>query len=125
MYENTYPHTGKLIHQYPTAMNPHIPTPRTDRYIEQAKEFPTHQMEVISLGLSMKRLEEELVRADELIAELKEWKRQAMEVMPDFQAVGHALNLPLGTPVHEHILPAILELQAHRRMKNPPIEFPT
>ena len=39
--------------------------------------------------------------------ELLEWKRQAMAVMPDYQEIGRLLDLPLGTPVYEHIIPAI------------------
>ena len=48
---------------------------------------------------------------DEL-SELREWKRQAIEVMPDFQEIGKLLNIPLGKSVSDNIIPKIKELLA-------------
>lgn len=44
--------------------------------------------------------------------ELQAWKAEALAVMPDFQAIGQALGVPLGEAVHDRILPGILALQA-------------
>lgn len=44
--------------------------------------------------------------------ELANWKKEAMQVMPDFQAIGKALNLPLGVSISPEILPGILKLKA-------------
>lgn len=41
------------------------------------------------------------------IKALKEWKESAMNVMPDYQAIGKALNVPLGQSVHDKILPEL------------------
>ena len=46
------------------------------------------------------------------LKEVKEWKRQAIEVMADFQAIGRAINVPLGQSVHDKILPTITSLQS-------------
>lgn len=43
--------------------------------------------------------------------ELREWKRQAIEVMPDMQAIGKELNIKLGESVHDKILPGIIKLK--------------
>ncbi len=45
------------------------------------------------------------------LSELKEWKRQAIEAMPDFQEIGKLLNIPLGQSVTKNIIPKIKELQ--------------
>lgn len=42
---------------------------------------------------------------------LKEWKREALVVIPDYQAIGKVLDLPLGTNVWEKLLPEIKELK--------------
>src|SRR5690348_11764926 len=38
------------------------------------------------------------------LEELREWKRQAIEVMPDFQAIGKEIDVKLGEPVHDKIV---------------------
>jgi hypothetical protein len=48
------------------------------------------------------------------LAELHEWKKQALAVMPDFQQIGNALSLPLGSNVSEEILPGINRLKDQR-----------
>lgn len=45
------------------------------------------------------------------IEELKSWKQSAISVMPDMQAIGKALNVPLGQSVHDKILPGIEKLK--------------
>lgn len=44
------------------------------------------------------------------IKELKQWKAEALAVMPDMQAIGKAIGVPLGESIHDKILPAILQL---------------
>jgi hypothetical protein len=44
------------------------------------------------------------------LAELREWKRQAMMVMPDFQQIGTELGLTVGDNVCAEILPGIRRL---------------
>lgn len=44
------------------------------------------------------------------IERLKAWKQSAISVMPDMQAIGKALNIPLGQSVHDKILPGIERL---------------
>ena len=39
------------------------------------------------------------------VAELKAWKESALKVMPDFQAIGKIMELPLGTDVSPEIVP--------------------
>lgn len=46
------------------------------------------------------------------LAQLRRWKAEAMEVMPDFQAIGKALGVPLGATVHDKILEGIQALQS-------------
>lgn len=41
------------------------------------------------------------------VEELREWKRQATEVMPDFQAIGKEMGIPLGKSISDKILPWI------------------
>jgi hypothetical protein len=48
-----------------------------------------------------------LQTAEDRIKELEQWKREAISVMPDYQAIGKALNIPLGQSVHDKILPGI------------------
>jgi len=50
---------------------------------------------------------EQIQEKDKQIAELKEWKSQAIEVMVDFQEIGKAMNVGLGETVHDKILPHI------------------
>ncbi len=49
--------------------------------------------------------------AEQEIAELERWKREAIAVMPDYQAIGKALNIKLGESVHDKILPEITRLK--------------
>jgi hypothetical protein len=39
------------------------------------------------------------------LAELEQWKKEAMEVMPDYQEIGRLLNIPTGTAVHTQLIP--------------------
>lgn len=45
------------------------------------------------------------------LEELRAWKKQATEVMPDFQAIGKELGIPLGQTVHDKILTGIKKLK--------------
>lgn len=51
----------------------------------------------------------------EKILVLENWKAEALAVMPDMQAIGKAIAVPLGQSVHDKILPAILALQDENR----------
>jgi hypothetical protein len=48
-------------------------------------------------------------------AELKAWKKSAISIMPDYQAIGKLLELPLGASVDDKILPAIEQLAKMRK----------
>lgn len=59
--------------------------------------------------------------SDEL-RDLRRWKEEALQVMPDFQAIGKLLNVPLGGSVSEQIIPRIKALieraeEAEHRIK--------
>jgi hypothetical protein len=45
-------------------------------------------------------------------AELEAWKESALKVIPDFQAIGKLLELPLGTDVLPEIIPWITHAKA-------------
>jgi len=80
-------------------------TPRTDEHwwsIKGSLYWMNHPTR-----LEMEAMEREL-------AELHEWKKQALAVMPDFQQIGNALSLPLGSNVSEEILPGINRLKDQR-----------
>jgi hypothetical protein len=47
---------------------------------------------------------------EEELAALREWKREAIAVMPDMQKIGKLLNVPLGQSVHDKIIPGIESL---------------
>lgn len=56
--------------------------------------------------------QEQLLEKQELeIERLKAWKESAINVMPDMQAIGKALNVPLGQRIHDKILPGIERLK--------------
>lgn len=42
---------------------------------------------------------------------LRRWKAEAIEVMPDMQAIGKALDIQLGESIHDKILPGIEKLK--------------
>jgi hypothetical protein len=46
--------------------------------------------------------------------ELRAWKAHALACTPDWQAIGKALNLRLGTSVSDQVLPGILNLLKDR-----------
>lgn len=48
---------------------------------------------------------------DNELVELREWKQQAMSVMPDYQAIGKELNIKIGESIHDKILPGIMMLK--------------
>lgn len=50
---------------------------------------------------------------DEL-EELRQWKRQAIEVMPPYQEIGKLIGVKLGESIHDKILPAIERLTLER-----------
>lgn len=55
-------------------------------------------------------IEEKLGSNEELkrqIEELRRWKADAMQVMPDYQEIGKILGLKLGETVHDKIIPAL------------------
>lgn len=56
--------------------------------------------------------------AQQEITTLQQWKKEALEVMPDFHAIGKALNIPLGETVHDKILPGIIALKEEIEMRN-------
>lgn len=49
------------------------------------------------------------------VDELRKWKESALAVMPDMQAIGKALKIPLGQSIHDKILPAIRQLQSQQQ----------
>lgn len=51
----------------------------------------------------------------EEVEQLRSWKAQALACTPDWQAIGKALNLRLGTSVSDQVLPAILSLLKDKR----------
>ena len=46
------------------------------------------------------------------LQQLRDWKESAISVMPDYQALGKEMNVPLGESVHDKILPYIRKLKA-------------
>lgn len=50
-------------------------------------------------------------QGQEEIEELRRWKAEALKVMPDFQAIGNALGIPIGETIHDKILPGIEKLK--------------
>lgn len=48
----------------------------------------------------------------EKVTQLEGWKQSAMSVMPDYQAIGKALGLPLGADVNKELIPAIQQLRS-------------
>lgn len=45
------------------------------------------------------------VQEGEELAQLRQWKKEALEVMPDFQKIGKLIGVPLGESVHDKIIP--------------------
>lgn len=43
--------------------------------------------------------------------DLQEWKESAMSIMPDLQAIGKLLNIPVGESIHDKIIPGIARLK--------------
>ena len=67
-------------------------------------------------GEQLKRFADALLEDKEReIAELKDWKKQAIDFENEWdeQAVGKALNVQLGQSIRRSILPKIIELQSH------------
>lgn len=55
-----------------------------------------------------------IVRVNKLlkkIEELEKWKKEAMETMPDWQAIGKELGLEIGDTVHDKVLMALKKLR--------------
>lgn len=48
--------------------------------------------------------------------ELRAWKKEALAVMPDFQAIGKELDIPIGQTVHDKILPWIADMKAWKKV---------
>jgi hypothetical protein len=53
----------------------------------------------------------ELQLKDREVQTLKSWKAEALSVMPDYQAIGKALNIKLGESIHDKILSEIQRLK--------------
>lgn len=51
------------------------------------------------------------------LEELKRWKAEALSVMPDMQAIGKAIGVPLGQSIHDKILPAIQQLSKEQQQR--------
>lgn len=45
------------------------------------------------------------------VAELKRWKKEAIEVWPDMQKIGELLELPCGETISDKIIPGIIKLK--------------
>lgn len=54
-------------------------------------------------------LEAEALKAE--VNSLRQWKYEAIAVMPDFQTIGRLLGLKLGQSVHDKIVPGIVKLK--------------
>jgi hypothetical protein len=48
---------------------------------------------------------------DKELEQLRQWKKEAMAVMPDFQELAKLMGVPLGESVHDKIIPYIKKLQ--------------
>ena len=56
--------------------------------------------------------------AQQEIEQLSQWKKEAMEVFPDMQAIAKVLKIKLGESIHDKILPAIkLQQKEIERLK--------
>lgn len=55
--------------------------------------------------------EKEMQEKDRRIGELEQWKKEAMEVMPDYQKIGQLLGINLGESVHDKIVPGIEKMK--------------
>lgn len=58
----------------------------------------------------LRALEAEIQAKDEELEDLRRWKAEAIQVMPDFQKIGEILGLTIGQRISPHIVPAIEEL---------------
>lgn len=58
----------------------------------------------------------------EELENLREWKRQAMAVMPDFQRIGELIGVRLGDTVHDKIVPFLEKMQKQSKLPQPPIK---
>lgn len=54
----------------------------------------------------------------EEVASLAKWKKEAIATTPPYQEIGRLLDLEIGDSVHDKILPAIIEMQYQRRLKD-------
>lgn len=68
------------------------------------------QDESMDSAVYLEKLKWETKRLVEEVELLREWKRQATEVMPDYQAIGELLKMPLGTRMNKVLIPIITEL---------------
>ena len=71
----------------------------------------SHEANAKSANLLIAAYERRALVAEAQTAELCAWKESAMKVMPDFQAIGSALDVGLGQSVHDKILPGIIALK--------------
>jgi len=76
---------------------------RDDARDQLAAEKAEHHETLEALQLHRGTLD----RRNALIAELESWKKEAMSVMPDYQAIGEELGLVIGDTVHDKILMAL------------------
>lgn len=78
-----------------------------DHHTETHKKFLENDVPV-------EWVEKSLLIVDSLLRELevlRRWKAEAIEVMPDMQAIGKALGLRIGESIHDKILPGIEKLK--------------
>jgi hypothetical protein len=85
----------------PSSSNESDREDRIDEWKKIASEL-SNNIEEIQTELNF-----QLHEKDQRIKELEQWKREAISVTPDMQAIGKALNIPLGQSVHDKILPGI------------------
>ena len=52
------------------------------------------------------------------LLELRQWKKEAIAVMPDFQEIGKLLGIPLGHDVSKNIIPYIKKIKSQQPGKN-------
>jgi hypothetical protein len=87
------------------------------RNLSDLKQLPD-ELRIFALEEMVSNLEEQSEEKtsvlNKLLPELerlKDWKESAISVMPDLQAIGKALNVPLGQSIHDKILPGIEALK--------------
>ncbi len=77
--------------------------------VEKLNRMLDDFMEIINdlKGLSVPPYKEE---GDKELEQLRQWKKEAIAVMPDFQKIGQLIGVKLGESVHDKIIPFIEKL---------------